>query len=82
MMFGTAMWIKPTAAGFALGVILLTVTEGIRLRFSLKAWLPLFKIACVVAVTSAPLGGVCVSAQSVAGAPSDRVPIRVLGYPR
>ena len=58
VMFGTAMWIKPTAAGFALGVILLTVTEGIRLRFSLKAWLPLFKIACVVAVTSAPLGGV------------------------
>ena len=58
LMFGTAMWIKPTAAGFALGLILLTLAEGLRVRFRLKAWLPLFKIACIVAITCAPLGSV------------------------
>lgn len=58
LVFGGALWTKPTAGGFVWGVLLLLVVELVHLRFDWRAWLPQFRLALTTALVAAPLGGV------------------------
>jgi hypothetical protein len=57
LVFGGALWTKPTAGGLVLGVLLLLLVELIRLRFDWRAWLPRFQLALITGLAAAPLGG-------------------------
>jgi hypothetical protein len=56
LMFGVAMWTKPTAGAFVWGVLLLLVLDLVRVRFDLRAWLPRFEVAVLTGLAAAPLG--------------------------
>ncbi|MBL8130465.1 MAG: glycosyltransferase family 39 protein [Anaerolineae bacterium] len=64
--FGVALWTKPTAGAFALGVALMTGLEAMRavgqghrrLTAILAALRPRLEIAAITALTCAPLGGI------------------------
>lgn len=58
LFFGVAMWTKPTAGAFALGVGLLAGVELLRLRFDFRAWWPRFEVALITAAACIPLGAV------------------------
>jgi hypothetical protein len=56
VMFGIALWTKPTAGAFVWGVLLLLVIELVRLRLDWRAWLPRLETAAITGIASAPLG--------------------------
>lgn len=56
LFLGIAMWTKPTAGAFILGVILLVGLEGLRVRFDWRRWLPRFEVAVATGLASIPLG--------------------------
>ncbi len=56
LFLGMAMWTKPTAGAFILGVVLLVAVDLLRVRFDLRAWLPRFEVAAVAGMASIPLG--------------------------
>ena len=56
LMFGVAMWTKPTAGAFVWGVLLLLVIDLVRVRFDLRAWRPRFEVALLTGLAAAPLG--------------------------
>lgn len=58
MVFGVAMWTKPTAAAFIWGVILLVAVELVRVRFDWHAWRPRFETALITGLACLPLGAV------------------------
>ncbi len=58
LIYGIALWTKPTAGAFALGVILLNGVELVRLRFDWAAYRPRFTVSAVMAAACVPLGGV------------------------
>ncbi|MEO0560971.1 MAG: hypothetical protein AAF125_02585 [Chloroflexota bacterium] len=58
LIYGVALWTKPTAGGFALGVMLICTVELVRLRFDWTAFRPRFMVALWTAIACAPLGGV------------------------
>lgn len=53
---GVAMWTKPTAGAFILGVVLLVVLDFLRVRGDWRAWLPRFEVAASAGLASIPLG--------------------------
>jgi 4-amino-4-deoxy-L-arabinose transferase-like glycosyltransferase len=58
LVFGVAMWTKPTAAAFVWGVILLVAIELARVRFDWRAWHPRFETALITGLACLPLGTV------------------------
>lgn len=57
IVYGLALWTKPTAGAFALGVILLNGVELVRLRFDWRAYRPRFEVSAITALACVPLGG-------------------------
>ncbi|MEM6281167.1 MAG: glycosyltransferase family 39 protein [Chloroflexota bacterium] len=57
VLYGLALWTKPTAGAFALGVILLNAIELVRVRFSWSDYRLRFVVSLVTALACAPLGG-------------------------
>lgn len=58
LMFGGAMWTKPTAGAFIWGVLLLLAVDLIRVRFNWRAWWPRFEVALITGAACLPLGAV------------------------
>ncbi|MCA9895608.1 MAG: glycosyltransferase family 39 protein [Anaerolineae bacterium] len=58
LVFGVAMWTKPTAGAFVWGVVLLVVVELVRGRFNWRGWWPRFEVAALTGLACIPLGGV------------------------
>ncbi len=58
LVYGIALWTKPTAGAFALGVALITAADLIRVRFDWHAWWPRLRVALLTAACCIPLGGV------------------------
>lgn len=56
LFLGIAMWTKPTAGAFILGVVLLVVADLLRVRLNWRAWLPRFEVAIAAGLASIPLG--------------------------
>jgi hypothetical protein len=57
IVFGVAMWTKPTAGAFIYGVMALVVLEFLRVR-SWRAWLPRLEVAVITGIACIPLGAV------------------------
>jgi hypothetical protein len=55
--FGVAMWTKPTAGAFVLGVVLVVAFDLLRTR-NLRAWWPRFEVAAITGLACLPLGAV------------------------
>jgi 4-amino-4-deoxy-L-arabinose transferase-like glycosyltransferase len=55
--FGIGMWIKPTMGAFALGVALMLMIDGLRVRFDWRAWRPRVLLALIMGLAALPLGG-------------------------
>lgn len=53
---GIAMWIKPTAGAFILGVMLLAAVELVRVRGKLSLLRPRFEVVILTGLASVPLG--------------------------
>ena len=53
-----AMWTKPTAGAFILGVMLLVGLDLIRVRFNWRTWRPRFEVAFFTGLASIPLGAI------------------------
>jgi len=58
VMLGIALWTKPTAGAFALGVGLMVALDLVRVRGQWRAWLPRLEVAVLTGIACAPLGGV------------------------
>lgn len=58
LVFGVAMWTKPTAGAFVWGVALLVAIDLLRVRFDWRAWWPRFEVAALTGLACIPLGGV------------------------
>ncbi len=58
LLFGVAMWTKPTAGAFVWGVLLLLALDLVRVRFDLRGWWPRFEVALIVGLACLPLGAV------------------------
>jgi 4-amino-4-deoxy-L-arabinose transferase-like glycosyltransferase len=58
LVFGVAMWNKPTAGAFILGVILLVVADFVQKRLNWRAWWPRFEVALLTGAACIPLGAV------------------------
>ncbi len=58
LVFGIAMWTKPTAAAFVWGVVLLVAIDLVRVRFDWRAWRPRFEVALITGLACLPLGGI------------------------
>ena len=56
VLFGGAMWTKPTAGAFIWGVLLLLAVDLVRVRFDWRAWWPSFEVAVLTGLASIPLG--------------------------
>jgi 4-amino-4-deoxy-L-arabinose transferase-like glycosyltransferase len=56
VLFGVAMWTKPTAGGFVWGVVLLVLVEFVRVRGDWRAWWPRFEVAAITGLACIPLG--------------------------
>lgn len=56
LFLGIAMWTKPTAGAFIIGVVLLVLVDLLRVRLNLRAWYPRFEVAAVAGAASIPLG--------------------------
>lgn len=58
VLFGAAMWTKPTAGAFIWGVLLLLAAELIRVRLDWHKWRPRFEVAVMTGLACIPLGAV------------------------
>ncbi len=58
LLFGGAMWTKPTAGAFIWGVLLLLAVDLARVRFDWRRWRPRFEVALITGLASIPLGAV------------------------
>jgi len=58
VLFGGAMWVKPTAGAFIWGVLLLLAVDLVRVRFDWRAWRPRFEVALITGLACIPLGAV------------------------
>ncbi len=58
LLFGAAMWTKPTAGAFIWGVLLLLALDLWRVRFDWRAWRPRLEIALITGIACVPLGAV------------------------
>ena len=58
LLFGAAMWTKPTAGAFIWGVLLLLAVELVRVRFDWNRWRPRFEVAVITGLACVPLGAV------------------------
>lgn len=58
LIFGAAMWTKPTAGAFIWGVALLVVATLIMLRFNWRRWLPYLESAVLMGLACIPLGSI------------------------
>lgn len=56
VVFGVAMWTKPTAGAFVWGVLILLAFELLRLRFAWRRWWPRFEVALITGLACIPLG--------------------------
>lgn len=56
LVFGIAMWTKPTAGAFVWGVVVLVVIELLRVRGDWRRWLPRFEVAAITGLACIPLG--------------------------
>jgi hypothetical protein len=54
--FGVAMWTKPTAGAFAMGLALVVAVELLRVRGDWRAWWPRFEVAAITGLAALPLG--------------------------
>lgn len=57
VLLGGALWTKPNAGALALGVALIVTGEGLRVRLRWRDWWPRLRLALIMALASAPLGG-------------------------
>lgn len=58
LVFGVAMWTKPTAGAFILGVVMVVTLDFVRVKGHWRAWLPRFEAAFWTGLACMPLGGV------------------------
>jgi hypothetical protein len=58
LVYGVALWTKPTAGAFVWGVVLLVLLDLFRVRFDWRAWMPRFEVAFLTGLACIPLGGV------------------------
>lgn len=58
LVFGAAMWAKPTAGAFVWGVLLLVIADFIRVRGNFRAWYPRLETAFITGLACLPLGAV------------------------
>ena len=58
LIFGVAMWTKPTAGAFIWGVILLVLLDLLRVRFDLMQWRPRFEITFITGLACIPHGAI------------------------
>ncbi len=58
VVFGVAMWTKPTAGAFVWGVMLAVGLAFVLTRGNWRAWLPRFEVAFWTGLACIPLGGV------------------------
>ena len=58
LLLGTALWTKPTAGAFILGVVLLLATELWRVRGDWRAFRPRFRVALLTGLACLPHGAV------------------------
>ncbi len=58
VMLGIGLWTKPTMAAFLLGVALLVLLDGLRVRFEIRRWLPRLHIALLTCAAALPLGAI------------------------
>lgn len=56
LIFGVAMWTKPTAGAIILGVGLLVVVDLLRVRGNIRAWWPRLESAIIMGLACIPLG--------------------------
>ncbi len=56
LLLGTALWTKPTAGGFALGVVLINAVELWRVRFRWAAYQARFRVSAITGLACIPLG--------------------------
>lgn len=74
IVFGIAMWTKPTAGAFVWGVMLLVVWEFLRVRGSLRAFWPRFEVAALTGLACIPLGAVWYARNVLLGHPAVDLP--------
>ncbi len=67
IIFGVAMWTKPTAGAFVWGVLLLVVADFGQVRGNWRAWLPRFETALITGLACLPLGAVWYVRNSLLG---------------
>lgn len=58
VIFGIAMWTKPTAGAFIWAVIMVVALELLRVRFDWRRWLPRFEVAFLTGLACIPLGSI------------------------
>lgn len=58
VIFGIAMWTKPTAGAFIWSVALVVVVEFVRVRFNWRVWLSRFEVAFLTGIACIPLGSI------------------------
>lgn len=58
ILFGIAMWTKPTAGAFIWGVVLLVFIDLLRVRFDWQQWIPRFEVALITGLACIPLGAI------------------------
>lgn len=56
LVFGIAMWTKPTAGAFIIGVLLLVIADFGRTRGNIQTWWPRFEVATIMGIACVPLG--------------------------
>jgi 4-amino-4-deoxy-L-arabinose transferase-like glycosyltransferase len=56
--FGIAMWTKPTAGAFIWGVVILVITDLVRVRFRWREHSPRFSVAFWTGLACIPLGSI------------------------
>ncbi len=56
LVFGVAMWTKPTSGAFVLGVMLLVAFEFVRVRGNLRSFHPRFEVAFLTGIACIPIG--------------------------
>jgi hypothetical protein len=54
---GVGLWIKPTMGAFILGVALMLLLDGVRIRFVWRDWRPRLELALIAGTACLPLGG-------------------------
>ena len=69
LVFGIAMWTKPTAGAFVWGVLLLCVVDLLRLRLNWRAWWPRLETAIITGLACIPLGAVWYLRNALLGHP-------------